>query len=125
MVTASQALSTGLFTVSVFCTGLAGVELSGFFPAGSRPAVLRRVGGTALITLLALSSAGLACVALWAAVEALPWTVIVISGGLAVLLAPMGFELVSRTFWDSRRGVLVMFTVTGGLLVTLLHLVVT
>lgn len=116
IVNATKILSASLFALSIVAAGVAGVELSGFFPADCRPTVLAGAGGRALIGLLSFSALGLGIAALWSALGTLPWTVIVICGGLGILLAPMVFELLPRAFWDSRLGVLTMTGIASALL---------
>jgi len=118
-VTIPDLVTIGLYSASLLVAAIAGLELSGFFPVDARPDPLRRANGHILIALLSLMSVALAAAALTMAARALPWTIIVIAGGLAMLLAPMGFELVPRQFWDSRSGVVVMTGATSGLLLLL------
>lgn len=119
--TSLQLLMTGSFSLCLFFAGVAGVELSGFYPTAARPPALRQAGGRVLIALLAVSATTLAGAAVWFGIARLPWTVVVIAGGFALLFAPMGFEVVPRSFWDSRAGAGVMILVTGGLLAMLVH----
>lgn len=114
--TGLQLLMTGIFSLCLFSAGVAGVELSGFYPAAARPPALRRTGGRLLIALLVVTAVSLAATALWVGLEHLPWTAVIIAGGLALLFAPLGFEMVPRRFWDSRVGATAMVLVTGGLL---------
>lgn len=119
----AEVIGTAAFCISVFLAAIGGLELSGFFPGEARPQGLRGAVGNALIAALAAASALLFAAGLWLGASELPWTVLVIAGGLAVLLAPMGFELVPRRFWDSCAGVAVMALLTGTafLLVVSLH----
>ncbi len=119
----AEVIGTATFCLSVFLAAVGGLELSGFFPGEARPRELRGAVGNALIAVLGASCALLLAAGFWVGVNELPWTVLVISGGLALLLAPMGFELVPRRFWDSSAGVAAMALLTGVvlLLVLLLH----
>jgi hypothetical protein len=106
-------IGTAAFALSVFLAAIGGLELSGFFPSAARPHGLRGAMGTTLIAALAVTSGLLLLAGLWLGAAELPWTVLVIAGGLAVLLAPMGFELIPRRFWDSCAGVAAMTVLTG------------
>lgn len=119
--TTPEVLTIALYAVSLLVAAVAGLELSGFFPVEARPDALRRANGRVLIALLSLVSVALAVAAMTTAAGALPWTTAVIAGGLAMLLAPMAFELVPREFWDSPLGVLVV-TGAGTALLVLLQL---
>ncbi len=118
----TEVIGTATLCLSVFLAAVGGLELSGFFPSEARPPALRGAAGTALIAALGVSSALLFAAGLWVGVTALPWTVLVIGGGLALLLAPMGFELVPRRFWDSAAGVVAMALLTGAVLLLVLFL---
>lgn len=118
--TTAQFVTTGLFAVSTVVAGVAGVTLSGFFPSVCRPDTLRGTSGGALIALLSATALALGSTALWMAINALPWTVNVICGGMAVLLAPMVFDGLPRGCCDSRPGILTLTGIASLLLVLVL-----
>jgi hypothetical protein len=116
-----EIMTTVAYALAVFGAGVAGVELAGFYPAAGRPAALRRQGSALLIGLLAGLVLALAATALWLGLTRLPWTTVVIAGGLALLLAPLAFQALPGRFWDSRAGVCTTALAIGGLLLVLLR----
>jgi hypothetical protein len=113
--------TTVAYALAVFGAGVAGVELAGCYPAEGRPAALRREGSAVLIGLLASLVLALATMALWLGATRLPWTTVIIAGGLALLLAPLAFQALPGRFWDSRAGVSATALGVGGLLLVLLR----
>lgn len=117
-----QILASAIYVAAVLGTGIAAVELAGFYPVKARAPALRQGGAGPLISLLAIMTAGLAAAAIWLGLTRLPWTFAVIGGGLALLLAPLAFQAIPRSFWDSRRGVGTAALFCGVLLLTLARL---
>lgn len=119
MVPTSLLLAIVIFTISVFCVGIGGVVVSGAYPVEARPARLQGRAGSFLVTLLTIMVMALAGASVWFGVGHLPWPAAIISGGLALLFSPMGFQVVPSSFWDSCPGVTAMAVVTAALTIAL------
>lgn len=117
-------LLMGLYALSIFSVSTAVVELAGFFPAGRRPESLRGSSGSVVLGLVVVLTLALAFVAVWLGLDGLPWPWVVIAGGLAFLAAPLAFQTVSPSFWDSPTGIACVGAILAILLLTLLILYV-
>ncbi|WP_449287777.1 hypothetical protein [Marinobacter salarius] len=114
-------LLIGLYALSIFSVSTAVVELAGFFPAGRRPETLRGAAGTVVLGLVVALTLALAFMAVWQGVNGLPWPWVVIAGGLAFLAAPLAFQAVSPSFWDSPAGIISVGAILAVLLMA--HLI--
>lgn len=109
------------YALAMLLVGIGGVEVSGFFPARARPAALRDGLSNVLIAILLLTLLALLATALWLGLTKLSWPVTIIAGGLALLGAPLAFQLIPTRFWDCRSGIGTAALVTCIALVMLLR----
>jgi hypothetical protein len=95
-----------LFVMLVLSVSLYGLTVSGHFPGEHRGAALRTGGGAAILwgTMATTAVAALFSVAF--AARTLPWYVAIISGGGALLIAPLLLQPLPDAFVDGRRGLL-------------------
>jgi hypothetical protein len=103
----------------VFC--LHTLAASGQFPREYRaPALVSGAGTIVLFGTMAVAMTSLV-VALWVAWRLVPWYAAIISGGLAVLAAPLVLQQFPDSFVDG-RGSLLSFSAAAALLALLLWL---
>lgn len=104
-----------VFAATWLAIALYGLTAAGHFPREHRSARMCSALGTlvlwASMTIVALS----AMVALVLASRRLPWAAAVISGGVALLMAPLCLQALPDRFVDGRRGLL-SFAVAAGAL---------
>lgn len=103
------------FAGTCLAAALYGLAAAGHFPREHRSAHLRTTGGALVLWGTMAIAAASALVALLAALHRLPWPAAVISGGLAVLMAPLCLQALPDRFVDGRRG-LVSFAAAAGVL---------
>lgn len=109
------------YALAMLLVGIGGVEVSGFFPVRARPAALRDGLSNVLIVIFLLTILVLLVTALWLSLTKLSWPVTIIAGGLALLGAPLAFQLIPTRFWDCRSGVGTATLVTCIALVVMLR----
>jgi len=96
-----------VFALAVLVASAGAVFISGLFPADARPARLRGLLAGALIWAGLAVTVVLAAAAVMTAARHLPWTVAVVAGGLAFLLAPFVVQPLPARLRDSKAGALV------------------
>lgn len=101
----TELVVTMSYGAAMFCFTAVAVQLSGYFPAEARPSGLHGLAGNLLIVTLMLSGLAMLAMAIWAAVTQLSWPVAIIAGGLGLLSAPLGWQILPRRVIDSRLGV--------------------
>ena len=104
-----------LVTILLFAASLFGLAALGHFPRQTRQQALLRGSGPLVlwgsIVAVALSVA-LAAFAAWFFI---PWYAAIITGGIAILLAPLALQCFSDTFVDGQSALLYFAAITSGL----------
>jgi hypothetical protein len=112
-----------LFMIGVTLLTLYGLTVSGHFPAEARRKELQTPIATAVIAATLLTSCLAAVIVMVIAVNALPWTVIIIGGGAALLAGPLLLRALSDDFVDGVAGLLsfAAAVIVNALLLLLVH----
>jgi hypothetical protein len=101
-----MSMTLALFIIGATLLTLYGLTVSGHFPAEARRKALQTPIATIAIA-ATLFTSGLAAVIVMAiAVNALPWTVITIGGGAALLAGPLLLRALPDEFVDGLTGLL-------------------
>lgn len=111
-------IDLALFTMTIFSAALFGLSASGHFPAAVRAPDMRSTAGMAVLWLTALATIAACVMGVRFAWARLPLPATVISGGLAVLFAPLALQPLSDRFVDG-RGALAVFATISGLFATI------
>ena len=99
---------------AVLCAAGIAVQASGYFPRRARPRLLRGRVDDLLILLLILCGLALLLLAFRMAFQLLSWPVAVIAGGLAILVAPLLWQILPRALLDRRAGIVAVAAVAAG-----------
>lgn len=118
-----ESLPVAAFIAAATIITLGAILLAGHFPVERLPQPLRSGSSRGLVWLNLLLLAGLLFVALAIAVQRMPWPAAVIGGGLAVLFAPLLFQVLPARWRDGRTGLLGQALLSAALLILLLPLV--
>ena len=109
-----------LFMALLAAAALVALAVSGHFPLADRTPAWRSPSATAILlatTALAAASLAAGAVAAWRQV---PWTALVIGGGMAVLAAPLLLRALPDWFVDGRGAPLTFAGAAGMLALVLL-----
>lgn len=90
---------------SWWLAALAGVCVSGAFPAAARPESLSGRSAGFVVWVLALSALALAGLSLLHAAARIPWPYLLVGAGIGAVLAPPCFSALPRRWWD-RTGIM-------------------
>lgn len=93
-----------LFIIGMTLLTLYGLTVSGHFPFEARSKELQSPIGTFVIGATLLSSGAAASVLVVSALNALPWTAIIIGGGAALLAGPILLRAFPDDFVDGLAG---------------------
>ncbi len=116
---ASTILPLFLFMVLLLAAALCGLTASGHFPGEHRPPAMRStVGAFILFGSMALAglSVAMGIALVWRHV---PWPVLVIGGGAAVLFAPLALRPFSDAFVNGRAALVTFAAASAASLVLL------
>jgi hypothetical protein len=97
-------MTVTLFIIGATLLTLYGLTVSGHFPFAARKNELKI--GTVVISATILSAGIAAIILIVVAVQLLPWTVMVIGGGAAVLAGPLLLRVFPDDFVDGMAGLL-------------------
>ena len=111
-------IDLALFTTTILAAALYGLTASGHFPAAIRSPTMRSPTGIALLWLTALLTIAACALAARFAWVRLPLPAAVISGGLAMLFAPLALQSLSDRFVDGRCALVVFAAIAGALAAT-------
>lgn len=114
-----MSITLALFIIGVMLLALYGLTVSGHFPAGSRRRELQTPIATVAIAATLLTTGLAAVIIMVIAVNALPWTLIIIGGGAALLASPLLLRALPDGFVDGFAGLL---TFAAAVIVTALLL---
>jgi hypothetical protein len=103
---ASINMTLALFIVGVTLLVLYGLTVSGHFPAEARRKELQTSTATVAIAATLLTSGVATIIVMAIAVNALPWTAIIIGGGAALLASPLLLRALPVAFVDGLAGLL-------------------
>jgi hypothetical protein len=101
-----QTMTLALFIIGVTLLTIFGLTVSGHFPSAVRSEQLKTPLGRLVIGATLLSSAFAAVILIVVAFRVLPWTVIVIGGGGALLAGPLLLRTLPDDFVDGLVGLL-------------------
>ena len=99
-------MTVTLLIIGVTLLTLYGLTVSGHFPFAARKSELKTFIGTVVISATILSAGVAAIILIVVAVQLLPWTVMVIGGGTAVLAGPLLLRVFPDDFVDGMAGLL-------------------
>jgi hypothetical protein len=101
-----MSMTLTLFIVGVTLLALYGLTVSGHFPAAARRKELQTSIATVAIAGTLLTSAVATVIVMAIAVHALPWPLIIIGGGAALLVSPLLLRALPDAFVDGLAGLL-------------------
>jgi hypothetical protein len=101
-----MSMTLTLFIVGVTVLALYGLTVSGHFPAATRHKDLQTSMATVVIAGTLLTSAVATVIVMAIAVSTLPWPLIIIGGGAALLVSPLLLRALPDAFVDGLAGLL-------------------